>query len=111
MPSATREPGAFAAALGWAAGTWAALGTVALTDAGTSSRIGVLPPLWVLGALAMLAIGMVFVLRLDTASASPFWLALVALLPWVPGPIPPAFLILAGPIGMLACGAALVLVV
>ena len=91
------------AAVAWALGSWAALGTVALAADGTSARIGILPPVWILAALVAVACGVVIILRLDASTTAPLWLALAALLPWLPGPIPPAFLIFDGPFGWLAC--------
>src|SRR6476620_8781033 len=87
MNSRPADLGALAAALAWAVSTWAALGTVALTGDGTTSRLGLLPPVWLVFALA----------------AAPLWLALGALLPRVPGPIPPAFLLFDGPLGWFVC--------
>jgi hypothetical protein len=103
MNSRPADPGALAAALAWAVGTWAAVGTVALTGASTTSRLGLLPPVWLLFALAAVACGAVYALRLSAPAAAPLWLALVALLPWVPGPIPAAFLLFDGPLGWLPC--------
>ncbi len=103
MNSRPADPGALVAALAWAAGTWAAVGTVALTGDSTTSRLGLLPPLWLLFALAAVACSAVYALRLSAAAAAPLWLALVALLPWVPGPIPAAFLLFDGPLGWLVC--------
>src|SRR6187401_3230839 len=103
MNSRPRDPGALVAALAWAVGTWAALGTVALTGDTTTSRLGLLPPVWLLFALAVVACGAVYALRLGAPAAAPLWLALVALLPWLPGPIPAAFLLFDGPLGWLVC--------
>ena len=89
MNSRPADPGALVAALAWAVGTWAALGTVALTGDGTTSRLGLLPPVWLLFALAAVACGAVYALRLSAPAAAPLWLALVALLPRVPGPSRP----------------------
>ncbi|HET6315863.1 MAG TPA: hypothetical protein VFG86_05355, partial [Chloroflexota bacterium] len=91
------------AAAAWALGSWAALGTVALAAEGTSARMGILPPIWILAALIAVACGVVIILRLDASTTAPLWLALAGLLPWLPGPIPPAFLIFNGPFGWLAC--------
>jgi hypothetical protein len=103
MNSRPRDLGALVAALAWAVGTWAALGTVALTGDSTTSRLGLLPPIWLLFALAVVAGGAVSALRLGAPAAAPLWLALVALLPWLPGPIPAAFMLFDGPLGWLVC--------
>ena len=103
MNSRPADLGALAAALAWAVSTWAALGTVALTGDGTTSRLGLLPPVWLLFALAAVACSAVYALRLSAPAAAPLWLALVALLPRVPGPIPPAFLLFDGPLGWFVC--------
>jgi hypothetical protein len=100
-----RQPGALVAALAWGVGTWAALGDVAPISAGSSARLGVLPPWWLLATLALGASALAGALRLDTRRAAPLYLALAALLPWWPGSIPTAFLVFAGPLGLLASAA------
>jgi hypothetical protein len=97
------------AALAWAVGTWAALGTVALTGDGTTSRLGLLPPVWLLFALAVSACGAVYALRLSAPAAAPLWLALVALLPGCRAD-PAAFLLFDGPLGWLVCVAPVIVV-
>ncbi len=94
------KPASIAAAFAWATGAWASLGVVAVTSQSTTARAGLLPPVWVLAALAVGAVVVVAALRLSRDDSAPLWLALVAWLPWIPGPIPAAFLIFDGP---LAC--------
>ncbi len=107
MTSRPIEPGAILAALTWAAGTWAALGVVALSGSGTATRVGLLPPLWLLAALAIVAAICAAAFRLDARKAAPLWLGAIALLPWIPGPVPVAFLVLAGPLSLLVSVASL----
>jgi hypothetical protein len=75
--------------------SWTSCGTLALTDGG-ASRIGVLPSFWWLAA----AIGAAAVVALlvGPRRASLLWLSIVALLPWLPVPMPQAALALAGPL-------------
>ena len=82
-----------AAALSAAVGVWIAFGAVAVAPGVTvASRVGVLPPWWVLGALAAASLSLVFGLRLSTARALPLFGGLLCALPWIPGHVPPALL-------------------
>lgn len=92
------KPASIAAAFAWATGAWASLGVVAVTSQSTIARAGFLPALWVLAALAIGAAVVVSWLRLSRDDTAPLWLALAAWLPWLPGPIPPAFLVFDGPL-------------
>ena len=92
------KPASIAAAFAWATGAWASLGVVAVTGQSTTARAGLLPPVWVLAALAVGAVVVVAALRLSRDDTAPLWLALVAWLPWIPGPIPAAFLLFDGPL-------------
>ena len=104
------KPASIAAAFAWAAGAWASLGVVAVTSQSTTARAGLLPPVWVLAALAVGAAVVVGSLRLSRDDTAPLWLALIAWLPWIPGPIPAAFLLFDGPFarGVIVLAAALV---
>ena len=106
------KPASIAAAFAWAAGAWASLGVVAFTSQSTTARAGLLPPAWVLAALAVGAVVVVAALRLSRDDSAPLWLALVAWLPWIPGPIPTAFLLFDGPLArvVVVLVAALVIV-
>lgn len=76
---------------------WLSLGTLAVTG-GDTSRIAALPLNLILGvlAVALVAIALIGWLRID--DAWPFAIGIVLWLPFLPGPIPPAFLIWQGPI-------------
>ena len=106
------KPASIAAAFAWATGAWASLGVVAVTSQSTTARAGLLPPVWVLAALAVGAAVVVAALRLSRDDTAPLWLALVAWLPWIPGPIPAAFLLFDGPLArvVVVLVAALVIV-
>jgi hypothetical protein len=105
------KPASIAAAFAWATGAWASLGVVAVTSQSTTARAGLLPPVWVLGALVVGAAVVVAALRLGRDDTAPLWLALVAWLPWLPGPIPAAFLIFDGPLARVVVLLAAALVI
>jgi hypothetical protein len=105
------KPASIAAAFAWATGAWASLGVVAVTSQSTIARAGFLPPLWVLAALAIGAAVVVSWLRLSRDDTAPLWLALAAWFPWLPGPIPPAFLVFDGPLARVVVLLAAALVV
>lgn len=96
-------PIALAAAAGVA--VWLSLGTVAVTDAANRTRIGILPPVWVLLAVAALFVGVVVGRRSPVRRVLPLALAFLLWLPWLPGPIPAAFLIWTGPVAWLVWAA------
>jgi len=86
---------------------WVSLGTLAVTSAAPGApRIGVLPPWWLLGLLVIAAIGAVTALRRRGFPIAPLLTGCLVLLPWLPGPVPPAFLIWTGPIVWLVWAAA-----
>ncbi len=84
---------------------WLSLGAVAVTDAASRTRIGVLPSLWILALAIAAFVGVVLVVRPQARRALPLALALVLWLPWLPGEIPPAFLIWSGPVAWLVWAA------
>jgi len=84
---------------------WAAGGTLALTDPG-GPRIGVLPPLWTLALLLAAAMAVAFVSR-GRGRWLPLLVSALAVLPWLPGPVPAAFLIWTRPLLFLVGGAVL----
>ncbi|RPJ75886.1 MAG: hypothetical protein EHM24_03390, partial [Acidobacteria bacterium] len=77
--------------------TWVSAGALAVVSQTSSGRLGLLPPWWVpvvvavLLAAALLAAG-------RAASALPLALTGVLLLPWLPVPVPDAFLVWSGPL-------------
>ena len=85
---------------------WLSLGILALTDADGADRVGVLPPVWLLGILMVVAIAAVAVARPSWRGGLPLLLLLVVVLPWVPLPVPALFLIFTGPAVVLVWGAA-----
>lgn len=85
---------------------WLSLGILALTDANGAHRVGVLPPVWLLGIIMVAAIATAAVARLSWRSGLPLLLLLVLVLPWLPLPVPALFLLWTGPAAVLAWGAA-----
>lgn len=77
---------------------WLSCGSLAVTDAGIGRRIGLLAPFWLM-ALSIAAILVLFwrVTRLGRATVGAMC-SLLVLLPWLPMPVPDAFLIWTGPI-------------
>jgi hypothetical protein len=95
-----------AAALCVSTVVWLSLGILALTDADGAHRVGVLPPVWLLGVLIVVAIAAAAVARPSWRGGLPLLLLLVLVLPWVPLPVPALFLIFTGPAVGLVWGAA-----
>jgi hypothetical protein len=87
-----------------ATAAWLSLGVQAVVDAGTRARVGALPPWWVLVGFLAVAVTLVRWRRLPSTRLWPLTLTLLVCLPWLPGPIPPAFLIWYGPIGLVVWG-------
>ena len=86
-----------AAACAFALGTFAAFGAVALYGPGTSPRLALTGSLWTLILPAAGALAYVLVRRPTAREAAPLWLPAIALLPWLPLPIPPAALLWTAP--------------
>ena len=76
---------------------WLSAGTLAVTG-GDTQRIAALPSLWILGALAVVAIVAARVTKLRLDESWPLAISLLLCLPFLPGPIPSAFLLWQGPI-------------
>ncbi|MFN2445994.1 MAG: hypothetical protein ABR606_10510 [Vicinamibacterales bacterium] len=87
------------ASLGAFAGVsmWISLGTLALVDASARTRVGTLPPAWVLVALAAAGVMVTVRRRVSLSRASPLALLALLWLPWLPARVPAAFLIWEGP--------------
>ncbi|HSK10062.1 MAG TPA: hypothetical protein VK911_10830 [Vicinamibacterales bacterium] len=84
-----------------AVAAWASGGVVALSHAGPgASRVGLLPAAWWLAALIPAALALVFFLhrRGRQWALAPAFLLAVLLLPWLPVPVPDAFLLWTGPL-------------
>jgi hypothetical protein len=80
---------------------WLSFGSLAVTDAASSRRIGLLAPLWLL-ALSSAASVVLFcgVERVGRVTHVAVWSGLI-LLPWLPIPVPDAFLVWTGPVVLL----------
>lgn len=76
---------------------WLSAGTLAVTG-GDTQRIAALPSIWILGGLALAALAAARVVKLRHADAWPLAISLLLWLPFLPGPIPAAFLLWQGPI-------------
>jgi hypothetical protein len=100
MPRLTSRvlPAALAALAG--ASLWISLGQSAVLD-GQQVRVAVMPPLWWLPMLIVMAIGGAWVSRLSLPRAWPLALSLLLWLPYLPGHVPAAFLIWQGPLEWL----------
>ena len=96
MPRLELIPLVAAAIAGFAA--WISLGSLAVATADTTSRFGLLPPLWMAPAMVMAFAGAAWMLRLSKSVALPLFFALILLLPWIPGRVPAAFLLWTGPV-------------
>src|SRR4051812_10696111 len=100
---------AIAAGVVVGAAIWVSFGALAFTDATGSRRIGLVPSGWTL-ALAIAAASVAFLTTATrTQPTRALLLSLVLLLPWLPFPVPDAFLAWTGPItalvwiGVLLC--------
>ncbi len=89
---------ALGAAFAFAIGTWLAFGSVALYGPDTSPRLALPGPLWILVVAAVAAFVYVFLRRPTPRDAAPLWLPALAILPWVPLPLPAAALLWTGPL-------------
>ena len=92
-----------------AVGAWLSVGALAVTgDVTTSERVGLLPPLWGLALLLVVALGAMIVWRVQSTRVLPLFLSLLLWLPWLPGPIPVSFLLWTGPVVVLVWTAILI---
>lgn len=100
------------AAISAALGAWVALGAVAVAPGPTvASRVAILPPFWILGALLVLLVALVFGARWSAARARPLFAALLALAPLLPFHVPAVLLLWQGvPAAMLFAGIAVAVV-
>ncbi len=85
------------AAIG-AVSLWLTLGLVAVTADSTAARLVALAPFWLLAVLIAAALALVLRFKPSPRQLSPLLLTLLIWLPFLPGPVPPAFLIWQGPI-------------
>lgn len=80
-----------------ALGAWVAFGTLAVTDLSVvPRRVGLLPAWWWLPAAA--AVFAAFLALRPGVARGPWWLLLLLVLPWLPVPVPAAFLVWTGPL-------------
>lgn len=80
---------------------WLTPSLQAVVDADTRARVGGLPPWWLLAALLAGFLGPILVRRVPASRLWPLALTAFVCLPWLPGPVPPAFLIWQGPMATL----------
>ena len=96
MRGAHLTPLAAAACAGIA--LWFSIGTLAVGSAATDTRLGFLPPLWLLPLFAIAGVVIASWFRVTTPASLPLFFLLVVILPWIPGPVPSAFLFWTGPV-------------
>jgi hypothetical protein len=84
-----------------AVAAWLTPGLQAVVDADTRARVGGLPAWWLLAALVAGFAGAVLGRRLPAGRLWPLALTAFVCLPWLPGAVPPAFLIWQGPMATL----------
>lgn len=82
------------------AAAWSSAGTVAFTSGG-ADRVAALPPLSYLVAAVALAIAVVRLARLRLDQVWPLAISFLVFLPFIPGSIPPALMLLAGPMELM----------
>jgi hypothetical protein len=83
-------------ALAAAVSVWLSAGTIAVLS-GDTHRIAALPSIWILIALAIAAFVVARLSKLRGDESWPLLITLLLWLPFLPGPIPAAFLIWQGP--------------
>jgi hypothetical protein len=85
-----------------AVGLWLTLGAVSASGETATERLAVLPPARLLIAFLAGAVVLAHILPVSPARLRPLYLAFVPLLPWLPLPIPPGFLLWHGPLASAA---------
>ena len=76
---------------------WLSFGSLAVTDAASGRRIGLLAPLWLLALSTAAMLGLSYRVA-GTRVPHAAVVVLLILLPWLPMPVPDAFLIWTGPV-------------
>ena len=77
---------------------WCSLGTIGLIGtAAIDTRVGLLPPWWLLPLLVLVIFAAIRLSRLSPVQVSPLFGSAVVLLPWLPFRVPPAALLWTGP--------------
>jgi hypothetical protein len=77
---------------------WCSLGTVGLVGNSTAARLALLPPLWLLPTFILTAHAVLHVGRVASSRLPPLFLSSLAILPWLPVPLPAAALLWTGPL-------------
>lgn len=80
---------------------WLSLGALAVVDRSIGARVGSLPPWWLLAVFVAAGVGVVAWRGFSTRQLLPLALTILPCLPWLPGGVPPAFLIWYGPPAVL----------
>lgn len=89
---------ATSAALTVGLAAWCSLGTLGVIgDGASAARVALLPPWWLLPALIAAAFSTIRLLRLSASQVGPLFGSTVAIVPWLPIPLPPAALLWTGP--------------
>ena len=86
---------------------WLSIGAVALVDPESMDRIGALPPWWALAAILIACHVGAHAGRFRADHLRPLLLTVLLWLPWLPLPVPAAFMIWQGPVAGLVWGGAL----
>jgi hypothetical protein len=80
---------------------WCSLGTLGLVETGgLQGRVGFLPPWWLLPILIVCALVILRLIRLPPAALNPLFGLGLAILPWLPVPLPAAALVWTGPVAI-----------
>ncbi len=87
---------------------WMAAGVLTVSDTAARVRLGLLPPAWTAGLVALVVSGVLLWRRPAIRSLLPAVVVGLCLLPWVPLPVPAATLVWTGPLAILIWLGALV---
>jgi hypothetical protein len=76
---------------------WLSFGSLAVaTTGGGAIRFGLLPRIWLLPLFVVVLVFGVWIIRLSGRAAAPLFVSSLALLPWLPLPVPDSFLLWTG---------------
>jgi hypothetical protein len=84
---------------------WISFGTLAVLDSSTA-RLGALPPAWLLVLLVVVGAIVGWLTRVSASALWPLALTTLLWLPWLPMPVPAAFLMWSGPLELVVWTAA-----
>src|SRR5690349_15988326 len=80
---------------------WCSVGAPAVIAGGAGlERVGLLPAVWLLVGFVAAGVGAAWIVRLGPRRALALFFSLVLLLPWIPAPVPAAFLMWSGRLGL-----------